>query len=393
MSIAHNEVRGRTKTMSMTSKRNDSKLQSENTAQSEALPLAESTSLDSPERWITWVLASFSIVLFALCCVILRPFVPVLSWAIAATIITLPVHHWLHARYRNENLAAGLAVAMLTIVLVGPFAFAGHILITEGAQYLQYLNEELRKGSIWENLASASGIGPLFLWIDQTFRTRETLPQIVQHLTEFLPQLFRGSIWTVVQLLLVLFTVFYFYRDRRKVLQVARGLVPLSPQETDEIFKRIEDTIHATVIGRMLMALLQGALGGIIFWMLGIPGPMFWGTVMAVFSMIPLLGSFVVWAPAALFYAVEGDWTRAMVLTTWGLIVIGCIDNLLFPMVVGKRLQFHPLLVFFFVMGGVLVFGAAGIILGPVVLSLTDGMLEIWRRRLRIYRNGASAIS
>ena len=71
----------------------------------------------------------------------------------------------------------------------------------------------------------------------------------------------------------------------------------------------------------MLMALLQGVLGGFIFWMLGIPGPMFWGTVMAMFSMIPLLGSFVVWAPAALFYAVEGDWTRAMVLTTWGLIV------------------------------------------------------------------------
>ena len=151
--------------------------------------------------------------------------------------------------------------------------------------------------------------------------------------------------------------------------------------ETDRLCGRVGDTIYATIYGTLAVSAVQGLLGGLMFWWLGLPAPLFWGVVMALLAVVPVLGAFVVWIPAALFLAMEGSWGKAIILAVWGGVVVGSIDNLLRPVLVGKRLQLHTVFVFISVVGGLLVFGASGLILGPVVLTITTVLLENWRGR------------
>jgi predicted PurR-regulated permease PerM len=149
----------------------------------------------------------------------------------------------------------------------------------------------------------------------------------------------------------------------------------------DEVLTRVGDTIHATIYGMLFCALIQGPLGGLMFWILGLPAPVFWGLVMAVLAVVPYLGSFLIWAPAAVYLVMEGNWVKGLVLVVWGLVIVGLSDNLIYPILVGKRMRLHTLPVLIAIVGGMIVFGAAGVILGPVILAVTDALLEIWRRR------------
>ncbi len=143
----------------------------------------------------------------------------------------------------------------------------------------------------------------------------------------------------------------------------------------------MRDTIYATIYGTVAVALVQGALGGLMFWWLGLPAPLLWGKVMALLAIVPIFGAFVVWIPAAIFLALEGSWGKALILVAWGGIVIALIDNLLYPSLVGNKLRLHTVPVFIAIVGGLAVFGAAGVVLGPVTLALAVALIDIWRRR------------
>jgi predicted PurR-regulated permease PerM len=149
----------------------------------------------------------------------------------------------------------------------------------------------------------------------------------------------------------------------------------------DLLCGRIGDTVFAVIYGTGVGAVAQGLLGGMMFWFLGLPAPLLWGVMMALLSLMPVLGAFVIWIPAAVFLALAGSWGKAVVLAVWGVTVIGTIDNLLCPLLVGNRLKRHTVLVFISIVGGLIVFGVSGLILGPVVITTTTGMLEIWCRR------------
>jgi predicted PurR-regulated permease PerM len=187
--------------------------------------------------------------------------------------------------------------------------------------------------------------------------------------------------------------LFFLLRDRRLALQSLRELLPLSNREADVLLRRIRDTIHATVFGTVVVAIVQGTLGGLMFWLLGLPGALLWGVIMALLALIPVLGAFVVWVPAAIFLAVEGSWGKALLLTGWGTLVVGTIDNLLYPLLVGNKLRLHTLPVFFAIVGGLAVFGAAGVILGPVVLAVTLGLIDIWKSRTRAGHGAEEAVA
>lgn len=149
----------------------------------------------------------------------------------------------------------------------------------------------------------------------------------------------------------------------------------------EQLFTRVGDTVHATVYGTLAVAVVQGILGGLMFWWLGLPAPLLWGLVMAGLAVIPVLGAFVVWIPAALFLALDGSWGKALILAVWGSVVVGGIDNVIYPILVGKRLKLHTIPAFMSIIGGLAVFGPSGLILGPVTLTITVLLLEIWRSR------------
>jgi predicted PurR-regulated permease PerM len=149
----------------------------------------------------------------------------------------------------------------------------------------------------------------------------------------------------------------------------------------NDLFRIVSDTVYATVYGSVVVAAVQGSMGGIMFWILGLPAPLLWGFVMAVLATIPVLGTFVIWMPAALFLMLEGSVAKGLILIAYGSLAIGLIDNILYPSLVGSRMRLHTLPVFFAVVGGIAAFGISGLVIGPVVMSLTIATLRFWKQR------------
>ncbi|MFN0194750.1 MAG: AI-2E family transporter [Aestuariivirga sp.] len=155
----------------------------------------------------------------------------------------------------------------------------------------------------------------------------------------------------------------------------------MSATETAYVLRRFVDTVHATVFGKLVVAAVQGTLGGLMFWWLGLPLPILWGAVMGMLAIVPVLGAFVIWVPAAVYLALEGEWGKALILAAWGGGVVASIDNILYPMLVGNRLKLHTVPAFIGAIGGIVIFGASGLILGPAIISVTLALIKILKKR------------
>jgi predicted PurR-regulated permease PerM len=188
-----------------------------------------------------------------------------------------------------------------------------------------------------------------------------------------------GAAGAIGQMVLVVFTLFYFFRDGENIQSAAYEMVPLRGAQWNNILSRTRDVIGATVYGVLAISAIQGTLGTFIFWALGLPSPLLWGVVMFFLSMIPMAGAFLVWVPAAIYLALIGSYVKAGILVGWGILVIGSIDNVLSPKLVGRKARLHELLIFFAVLGGLQVFGVLGLVLGPVVVAMTLALIEMAR--------------
>jgi predicted PurR-regulated permease PerM len=335
----------------------------------------------SREQVLTLVLLAATALAVYLCYRLTRPFLPALAWALALAVIAHPLHDWLVRRTHRANLAAGVAVVLIAAVIVAPTIFITQRIGREAARGVTFLQSEEAMRYWRAALESYPQLASAFFWLSEGGDIRHALEQLTTSLSSGVSSVVTGSISAVVDLLITLFALFFFLRDRRPALRVIRSLVPLSEAEADEVFRRVVDTIYATIYGTLVVALVQGLLGGLMFWVLGIPGALLWAAVMALLAIVPVLGAFVVWVPAALFLVLQGNWGKALILTAWGAGVVSLIDNLLYPLLVGKRLRLHTLPVFIAIVGGILLFGSAGVILGPVTLAVTVALVDIWRRR------------
>ncbi len=317
---------------------------------------------------------------FLLCYAMLRPFLSAFAWALALAVMAHPIHHWIEKRVVNANLAAGLSVIIVTAILIIPTGIVLQRLMSEAATHVELIKVS-DAADKWRETLESSSIGQDVLWLDERLQLTEQLGGMRQEIAQRMTDILRESIWTIVNVLITIFSLFFMFRDRRHALHALTALSPLSRAECADVFARVGDTIYATVYGSVTMAMIQGALGGLMFWWLGLPAPVLWGVVMALLATVPNLGAFVVWAPAAVGLALQGQTQEAIILAVWGMTAIALIDNLLYPVMVGKRMQMHSAVVFFAIVGGLIVFGPAGLILGPVVFAVAEALIEIWRRR------------
>ncbi len=328
------------------------------------------------------ILASVTSIAIYLCYGILRPFIPVLSWAIALVVITYPVYLKLQNLFVRNALPALVAVLTLGFLILGTTTWVVHEVVLALGEGIQTVASNLQEGQWEQFLEDNPKLRNLLSWMDTQFHLRQALQGTLDSVTQWAGRILAASLWSLAGFLLVLFTCFFLFRDTAPLLKDIRGLIPLSRSETEEILRRVTDTIYATLYGSVLVAALQGLLGGLIFWVLGLPAPVVWGVIMGLLAMVPYLGAFMVWIPVAIALALSGRFMDAAVLSVWGSLVIGLSDNLIYPLLVGKKMRFHTLIVFFFLLGGVVLFGPSGIVLGPVVLAITDALFEIWRRRI-----------
>jgi len=329
----------------------------------------------------TLVLMAITVIGIYLCYLMALPFRSPLAWALALAVLFAPVHGWLMFHWKHPNLVTFFSVVMIGLIVVVPASFVAQRLLLQATDGAQAIEVKVTSGEWSRALKSHPRISPMVEQLERNLDLPGTIQASTAWISKTAGSFLKGSAYQVIEFCLTFYLLFYFLRDRRITLHALRKISPLTRAEMGDVFLRVGDTVHATIYGTLAVSFVQGALGGIMFLILGIPSPLLWGIVMALLSIVPVLGSFVVWLPAAIFLAMDGSWGKAIILMIWGVFVIGVIDNLLRPILVGNRLKLHPLLAFISVVGGLLLFGPAGLILGPVALTITIVLLEVWSSR------------
>ena len=312
------------------------------------------------------------------------PFLAALAWALAFAVLFAPWQRWLESKLKHPSLAALASVLLIAVIVVVPAVFVGQQLVQQAASGASLVETRISAGEWRRVIAAQPRLAPIADRVEQQLDLPGTARSIATWLSTFAGSIVKGSLYQLLGVCLTFYLLFFFLRDRALLLRALRALSPLTDREMDRLLARVDDTIHATVYGTLAVSAVQGILGGLMFWWLGLPAPLLWGLVMAVLAVVPVLGAFVVWVPAAMFLLLEGSWGRALILALWGMLVVGTIDNLLRPILVGNRLKLHTVLAFLSVVGGLILFGTAGLILGPITLTVTIVLLDVWRQRAQV---------
>lgn len=329
----------------------------------------------------TLVLLAATLGGIVLCYLLALPFLSALVWALALAVVCAPFHRWVEVKVRRPNLAAFVSVLAIGVVVLGLSAFVMQRLVQEASKGADLITTKIQSGEWKQTFEASPRLAPLVGWMERV-NLPETLTSFAGWMSATAGALVKVSAVAVLSLLLTFYLLFFLLRDRQEALRALRSLAPLSAPEIDRLCRRVGETIHATIYGTVVVSAVQGLLGGLMFWWLGLPEPLLWGVVMAVVAVVPVLGAFVVWAPAAVFLVVNGSWIKGLILAVWGVVVVSSADNLLLPVLVGKRLRLHTVIAFISAVGGLVLFGPAGLVLGPVVFTITKELLAVWRNRL-----------
>ena len=327
----------------------------------------------------TLVLAGATIAGIAVCVLLAKPFLGALTWALALAILFAPLHARIEAILKYPNLGAAVSVLIIALVVAVPASFVARRLIQEAAASAALIQARVAAGALQGFLDGHPSIAPIGSWIQQQIDLPAMLASLATQLSNMGASFARGSVLQLIEVVLTFYLLFYFLRDRRAAGRLLQDWLPLTNAESEDLFGRVVDTVHATIYGTLAVAAVQGFLGGLMFWFLGLPTPLLWGLVMGLLSIVPVLGAFVVWIPAAVLLALDGSWGKALILAVWGATVVGGIDNVLRPMFVGSRLRLHTVPAFISIVGGIVLFGASGFILGPLVVTITMLLVKIWR--------------
>lgn len=324
------------------------------------------------------LLAVTSIVLY-LCYLLFYPFLAPIASALALAVLLVPLHIRIARQLRHPGIAAGVSVAVAILLIALPLLLLIQTIIGEAVRIASSLSLFIGSGTWRETMRGMPWIYDAAQWIDSRFDVPQIAGRISTTLAGFVPSLVQGSGAQIVAIIVMLYFVFYMVRDRHAALNFIVAVSPLPREKMHALYAQIANTVRATVFGTITVALIQGALGGLMFWILGLPAPLLWAVAMAMFAVVPVLGTFVVWVPAVIFLFATGSTANAVILLIWGMVVIGMIDNLVYPLLVGTRLRVHTSASFISLVGGVLAFGAAGLILGPIVLTTALFLVRYWR--------------
>ena len=314
-----------------------------------------------------------------------RPFLAPLAWAAILAAVFYPLHSKMQRRW-GRRWAASLSTALVTVLIILPFIFLLIAFVEEAAHAVSTLDLSLqtpafaRMQSAWSWIQARVPGGNLG---DLGDLVRQGATQLAGLVAGQAGVLLKNIVLFIVDLVVTLFAVFFFFRDGDAMMSGLRRILPFSSDFSDLMIVQARELIEASVIAGLVVAAVQGALGGITFAVLGLGAPVFWGVMMAFFALLPIAGAWVIWAPAAIWLLMTGNTGRAIALIVIGTCVVGLVDNFLRPALVSGRTQLNGLLVFVSLLGGVAAFGLIGLVLGPVIMATAIGLLDAYAMERR----------
>lgn len=311
---------------------------------------------------------------------ILLPFYGAVFWAVILGIVFAPMQRRLQLKLGwQRNLTSLLTLSICVVIAILPVIVISTLLVQEGAA----LYKSLESGELdiadylarfrdalppyFQNLLDRFGLGNLN-------GLRERIVKGAMQGSEFFAtQAFsfgQGTFQFLVSFFVMIYLLFFFLRDGPELVRKVRTAVPLAEYQKRRLQLKFNRVVRATVKGNLLVAITQGALGGLIFWILGIPTVLLWAVLMAFLSLLPAVGAGLVWAPVAVYFLFSGAIWQGVVLTLFGIFVIGLVDNFLRPILVGKDTKMPDYMVLVSTLGGLAVFGLNGFVIGPLIAAL-----------------------
>ena len=339
-------------------------------------------------------LVLLAVAALAVCFIIFKPFIGPLLSATVIAIVFFPVQSKVLKWVRSPSLAALLSTILVVLIVVVPAIAIGVAITDEVTDLYHDLGERSSESGGWSPYISELLSRPL-AWLGRYVNLSEIDPRawLVNRLQQVGSLLLSeiglvlGNVTSfLINSVIALFTLFFLFREGKSLRRRVAAALPLKKEQVEALFSGISNTIIATVYGGLVVAAVQGALTGLALAVLGIRSPVLWGAVAAFFSLLPLVGTAVVWVPAALYLVATGHWVMGLLLVGWGAGVVGTIDNVLRPLLMRGRVQMHTLLIFFSVFGGVRAFGFLGLFIGPVIMAVTISLLSMLRDEVRVWR-------
>jgi len=331
------------------------------------------------------VVTFFVVAVMVLAFLIIRPFMVALLSAIALSYIFYPLYLKLRdflPRYlpAKNNIASLLTCLMIILLVLVPLVF---ILTT--------LSYEVRGGYLFlqDFLLSSQPFNlPPFLsrWLKDFPQLKEISGNAAVQVMEVLQGIIRGIPNLVLQIFVTIFSTYYFLKHGKDLYKFFSEIVPLPENRYRQILSRVDDLCRGVILGQISVGFIQGVLAWLGFALLGVPNPLLWGFLTAIISIIPLLGAVLVWLPIVFYLLVQGMITgiywKAAALFLYGSLVISTVDNILKPKIVGEHAKIHPLIILLGMLGGISLFGVPGILIGPLILTIFDVVVEIYKEVL-----------
>ena len=316
---------------------------------------------------------------------ILVPFYGAIMWGAIIALLFMPVHRRLLARYKWQRTpTALLTMALILVVLILPFA----LLMAALAQEVSHFYTLVQSGEVNPTRYFRDVFNALPDWVGALLdrfglvnfsalqrRVSAALAQGSQFLATQALGIGQLTVEFITSLFITLYLAFFLLRDGESLARTLRNAVPLAPEHKRELISKFTTVIRATVKGNLLVAVIQGALGGLAFWVLGVGGALLWAVLMAFLSLLPAIGAGLVWLPVALYFFVTGGVWQGIALCAWGVLVIGLVDNLLRPILVGKDTRMPDYVVMITTLGGMVVFGINGFVIGPAIAAM---FMAVW---------------
>ena len=320
-----------------------------------------------------------------------QPFLAPIAWAIILRFAFQPAHQWLRQRLPNRpNLVALLASGVVTLAVAIPAFAISSILTHEAAGAVDEVKRFLQAGGLerWaEQLRELAWI-PLWRWLSSWLDTTAIdlrgmlLRSLNTGVNVLVEQMTVGAANLVVialKFVLMLLTLFFVFRDGEAFYYWVRTTLPFSPAQQERVFIRLGQTVNAVTYGIGITAAVQGLLAGLLYWILGVPFPAFWGLLTAVVAPIPIGGTALVWVPAGVYLILAESLVRGVILLACGALVVSTIDNVLKTYLISGRTQLPPLILFFAILGGLRVYGVLGVFVGPLLLALVIDAVTLYR--------------
>jgi predicted PurR-regulated permease PerM len=355
--------------------------------------------LDPRKRFSLFCLIGLLFLLLYGVYLIVLPFSKPILWAILLTLSFQPVFRLIRTWIRNQSGAALLTIFLMVLVVLGPLTYVGIKGAIEGRELYFQLEAQSQQEGGWTNYYDHLVEAPLE-WVAQ--KTGVAAPDLRVMLLSrvkamstaslsWASSLFSNIASTIGTALLVLFIMFFLFRSGSDFHRLLITYVPLGHDRTNELLNLMASAIVANLYGMVAVAGLQGILVGLGFAIARLPSPVIWGTMASFASLIPLVGTALIWVPGVITLVVAGSYGKAVFLLIWCAVLVGMVDNVIRPLLLKKGVELNTLMIFFALMGGVQAFGVLGLFAGPVIFSMTQAVFRIlreeeleWERRLSV---------